>query len=93
MFKPAIQTMAAATVVGLFSLNASADVTRNEALTLCIDKAKATYGESANIKMKKVKKRGDTTVQLWVAGVKEDRFMSTCVVNSEGEVVSIEAAE
>lgn len=93
MFEATMKTMAIAALVGLYSTSALADVSRNAALTLCIDKAKATYGESANIKMKKVKKRGDTTVQLWVAGVKDDRFMATCVVNSEGEVVSIEAAE
>ena len=66
---------------------------KNAALSACAMKAEETYGDGAITKLKRIKKRGDYKVQLFVTGVSESRFVAECVVSKDnGEVTSLEPA-
>ncbi len=70
---------------------AAAAINKNEALTACTAKAEETYGNGAITKLKRIKKRGNYTVQLFVSGVSDSRFVAECVVDKEsGEVTTID---
>ena len=72
---------------------AMASIDKNEALTACTTKAEETYGDGAITKLKRIKKRGDYTIQLFVSGVSDSRFVAECKVDKDtGEVTSIDPA-
>lgn len=86
------RTLVAAAVAGIFAAPAFAKIEKGEALSICMDESKRVYGDSAIIKLKKIKKRGDYKVELFVSGVSESRFSGTCVVDSDGKVLSMDPA-
>ena len=74
------------------STPAYAKIDKGEALNICIAETRTTYGEKAITKLKKIKKRGEYKVQLYVSGVSDSRFTATCVIDTEGKVVSMDPA-
>lgn len=67
---------------------AAAAVTDGDALGICKQKVKETFGEKASASLKRIKTRKTYTVEVKVSGVADKPFTATCEVTRDGALAS-----
>ncbi len=70
--------------------SASASTTSGDAFGICRAKVRATFGEEARTKLKRIKERGSFIVEIKVSGVAEKPFTAKCEVARDGTLSSFE---